>query len=317
MIKSNDKNKKENFKESSKQKDQTKQENCFSTKWKRNYKMMQNKITSGSYGEFMVFPNDAIGRTLIDQKKFEPHFMEVASVVVKPGDFVVDCGANLGLHTVSLGKLVGKGGMVLAIEPLRVIYQQLCGNVFLNNLHNIITVNVAVGNENKNIQMEPLVIDGAQINIGGTKVGSGGEYVEMVTLDSMNLSKVSFIKIDVQGNETNLINGALKLIQDSRPIMFVEVEDNWLRCFGTSAEELMNKIISLDYVLLRVKTEYPCDHIAIPKEKNHMIDKIIKALSYPVDIIDGQITLDFNGSIRPDIIYNTYKSINQKELTLV
>ena len=102
--------------------------------------------------------------------------------------------------------------------------------------------------------------------------------------------------------------GATNTIAESRPVMFVEVEDNWLRCFGTSAEELLNKLLSLDYILLRIKTDYPCDHVAIPKEREELVKTITQNLKYPVDIIAGKkVKLDFTGSKRPDIIYNTFQ----------
>lgn len=269
---------------------------------------MNVQVTDSRYGKFMVFPNDAIGKTLIEQQEFEPHFTQVVNTVVGAGDLCIDCGANLGLHTVTLANAVGSTGEVIAVEPLRVIYQQLSGNVFLNGLSNVTTVNAALGNELKQVQMEPLQLEGSFINIGGTKVGQGGDWVNMITIDSMEIGNdVSFMKLDVQGNEVNLLEGAKATIERSRPVMFVEVEENWLRCFGTSSEKLLNKLLGLDYILLRVKTPYPCDHVAIPREKEHLVAKVIENLDYEVDVIDaGSVELSFAGSIRPDIIYHSY-----------
>jgi FkbM family methyltransferase len=97
-----------------------------------------------------------------------------------------------------MAKMVGPTGRVGAFEPLRVIYQQLCGNVFINDLRNVFCFNLALGNKNEMIQMEYVDVDRQQgVNIGATKVGNGGDMVEMLKLDNVITSGVSFIKMDV------------------------------------------------------------------------------------------------------------------------
>ena len=266
-------------------------------------------IVDTVHGKFMVLPNDSLGQALTTKHDFEPHFYNVAKNAIKPGDICLDCGANLGYHAVTMAKMVGPAGKVLAFEPLRVIYQQLCGNVFINDLRNVICLNVALGNKPGVIQMDYVDVDRPQgVNIGATKIGQGGDVAELIKLDDVLTSGVSFIKIDVQGSEIFLLEGAEKLIQNSRPIMFVEVENQWLNCFGRNSEMLLNKILSLGYVLVRINTEYPCDHIAIPREKMGDMDEIIKDVGHPVDILDGKsIKLNFDRTDgQRDINYGTY-----------
>jgi|LakMenEpi03Aug12_release.lakeMendotaPanAssembly.Ray.scaffolds.fasta_scaffold16917_6 FkbM family methyltransferase len=253
-------------------------------------------IIEARHGKFLILPNDALGQALMNNGDFEPHFYNVAKNVIKPGDICLDCGANLGYHAVTMAKMVGPAGKVLAFEPLRVIYQQLCGNVFINDLRNVFCFNVALGNENKMIQMDYVDVDRPQgINIGATKIGGGGDVVQMIKIDEVISSGVSFLKIDVQGSEIFLLEGAEKLIQNSRPIMFIEVENQWLNCFGQSSETLLNKILSLDYILVRINNEYPCDHVAIPREKKDLLDIIMKDVGYPIQIVDGKsVKLNFD-----------------------
>lgn len=253
-------------------------------------------IIEAKHGNFLILPNDALGQALINKGDFEPHFYNVAKNVIKEGDICLDCGANLGYHTVTMAKLVGKSGKVVAFEPLRIIYQQLSGNVFLNDLRNVVTINAAIGNEQKITQMDYVDVDNPNgVNIGATKVGSSGDQVEMIPIDLVIQEDVSFIKIDVQGSEVALLNGANEMIKKSRPIMFVEVEDTWLRYFQQSAESLLNKIMSLDYILVRINNEYPCDHVAIPREKKHLLLDIMKDVGHPTEIIDGKsISLNFD-----------------------
>ena len=143
-------------------------------------------ITDTVHGKFMVLPNDSLGQALIQKNDFEPHFYNIAKNVIKPGDICLDCGANLGYHTITMAKLAGSSGKVISFEPLRVIYQQLCGNVFINDLRNVFCFNVALGNENKMIQMDYVDVDRPQgINIGATKIGGGGDVVQMIKIDEV------------------------------------------------------------------------------------------------------------------------------------
>lgn len=268
-----------------------------------------SNIVDAKHGKFLILPNDALGQALINKGDFEPHFYDVAKNVIKEGDFCLDCGANLGYHTITMAKMVGPRGKVVSFEPLRVIFQQLNGNAFLNGLRNVVSLNVALGNRSGVIQMDYVDVDNPNgVNIGATKVGAHGEMVNMIRLDDIIQSDVSFIKMDVQGCEVFLIEGAENLIKNSRPVMFIEVENQWLTCFGQTSETLLNKIMSLDYILVRINNEYPCDHVAIPREKKDLLNHIMKDVGYPIDIIDGKsISVKFDRTDwQRDINYGTY-----------
>jgi hypothetical protein len=159
------------------------------------------------------------------------------------------------------------------------------------------------------IQMDYVDVDRPQgINIGATKIGGGGDVVQMIKIDEVISSGVSFLKIDVQGSEIFLLDGADSMILNSRPIMFIEVENQWLNSFGKNSEMLLNKILSLSYILVRINTEYPCDHVAIPREKMGDIDEIMRDVGHPVDIIDAKsVSLKFERTDwQRDINYSSY-----------
>jgi FkbM family methyltransferase len=265
-------------------------------------------IVQARAGKFMVLPNDSLGQTLQEKGDFEPHFHRLARNIIKPGDFCLDCGANLGYHTVEMAKLAGPRGAVIAFEPLRVIFQQMCGNVFLNDLRNVMTLNAAVGHENGHITMDAVNVDQPGVNIGGTKVGGGGDRAQMLKLDGMNL-KPSFMKIDVQGCEVRLLEGAEQTIRASKPVMFVEVEQNWLANFGFSSAALMNKLLSFGYLLVRINTEYNCDHLAVPLEKEALLPDYLKDLGIPYDVIKGSSVEVFfdKGGPWAHILYGSFK----------
>lgn len=265
-------------------------------------------IVKTEVGSFMVLPNDSLGKELIVKGDFEPHFSQVIRNIIKTGNTCIDAGANLGYHTVGMARLVGKNGHVISFEPLRIIYQQLCGNVFINDLRNVTCLNNALGNSNDMVCMNFVDVDSENVNIGGTTIGYGGDVVEIIKLDDLHLTDVTFMKIDVQGSEVRLLQGAHKTINKFRPIMFIEVENIWLNQFGTSSEELLNILLSMNYMLVRINTNYPCDHIAIPKEKNFMFAEIIKNLQFPYDIIDGKsVKIYFDRTSYSDMLYGTFE----------
>jgi FkbM family methyltransferase len=263
-------------------------------------------------GKFMVFPNDSLGQCLLEKKDFEPHFAALIRNIIKPGDLCLDVGANLGYHTVQMAKATGPTGSVIAFEPLRVVFQQMCGNCFLNGLRNVHPFNFALGDANGVVQMDAVNYDAGGVNIGMTKVGTGGDHVSIKKLDALGLAKVSFIKLDVQGCEVRFLAGGSQTIAASRPVMFVEVENNWLQCFGCDSGMLLNRILSMGYILLRLNTEYPCDHLAVPIEKESLIPEYTRDLPCSYDIIKGrsvQVSFD-RGDQWGHVLYKSYKVLS-------
>lgn len=101
------------------------------------------------------------------------------------------------------------------------------------------------------------------------------EEVQSDRIDSFEFNLVKVLKIDVQGYESNVINGALKTIEKHRPYIFIEIEEKCLIKFGSSEKELIKIIEDLGYVVKRFQVGIPyssssgycLDCVCIPKEK--------------------------------------------------
>jgi hypothetical protein len=118
--------------------------------------------------------------------------------------------------------------------------------------------------------MEPFSFIGERINNGSLRVdlnGSTGDLALTRTLDSFNLEKLNFIKLDIQGSEVRALKGAKKTINKFKPYMFIEIEQQHLLAMNTSAKELIELVLSLGYSLYRIENGYPCDHICVPNDK--------------------------------------------------
>jgi len=136
---------------------------------------------------------------------------------------VVEVGANIGAHTVSLARMVGPQGLLVAFEPQRVIFQLLCANVALNSLFNVRTYQAAAGRAAGTLMVPPLDY-AAENNFGGVSLGQAamGEEVAVILLDSLTLPAVHVLKIDVEGIEAEVLAGARQLIARHRPILYLE-----------------------------------------------------------------------------------------------
>ncbi|HAR64044.1 MAG TPA: hypothetical protein DCS13_11320 [Candidatus Margulisbacteria bacterium] len=258
---------------------------------------------------FILFNNDALSQTLMKEKDWEPHFKDVIQRVLFSGDSAIDLGANFGYHTVSMASLVGNQGKIYAFEPLRIIFQQLCCNCFINGLDNVYPYNCAVGDASSTAYMRSLdYYSTTTINIGDTSLLNNvdkapGDEIMVKALDSFDLKKIKFIKIDVQGCELFALKGAKDTIDRDRPIMFIEIEEHQCRKFGYTSEDLIEYLFSIGYYLLRIKTNYPCDHIALPLEKESE-ESVFHGMPYHVEKLKGKkIELTFTNPI----YYNQFK----------
>jgi len=238
---------------------------------------------------YALFPNDnAVSSSIINGWQYEPYMFEFLNknLIETNGKDIIDIGANNGSFAIDFAHLVGDNGKVHSYEPQRLIYYQLCGNVFMNGLNNVYCHNLAIGDCVDKVYMEtPNYFEKGAVNFGNVKVGKTGDLVIQTPLDSFEneYKDVVFIKIDVQGYELNVIKGAEKVIAKHRPYLFVEFEEDLLQEAGTSEKELQEKIESLGYVVKRFQEGIPysttsgvcLDCVCIPKEKfeefNHII----------------------------------------------
>ena len=228
---------------------------------------------------FCLFPNDnAVSSSIIGGWQYEPYLFEFLqkNQIETLGREIIDVGANNGNFAVDFAHLVGDKGVVHCFEPQRIVFQQLCGNIFLNGLDNVYTYNFAVGDMDAIISIdEPNYHALGQVNFGDVSVGSElGAKVKQVSLDDFEFKDIAFMKFDVQGYEEKAIRGAINTIQKHRPILFVEFEEHLLQKFESSEALLQVYIESLDYAVYRFQEGIPyqtvsgkcLDCVCIPNE---------------------------------------------------
>jgi FkbM family methyltransferase len=133
--------------------------------------------------------------------------------------------------------------VVYAFEPQRIVFQTLCANMALNSVVNVHCRPEALGESPRTIMVPPIDYS-SENNFGGMTLGGrAGEAVAVVTLDSLNLPRCDFLKIDVEGMELNVLKGAARTIETLRPILYVENDR------GELSAPLIEHLLSLDYNL--------------------------------------------------------------------
>ncbi len=167
------------------------------------------------------------------------------------GVVVLDVGANIGSHTIPWARSMYTWGIVIAIEPQERIFYALAGNIAMNNCYNARAIWAAVGS--KSDVMDIPVLDYQQpANFGGLSLLNGCDRydqpvpigktkINVMAIDDLELPRLDFIKIDVQGMEADVLNGSLKTIARCNPIIIVEVDH------GTNDREICSSIVGNGY----------------------------------------------------------------------
>jgi FkbM family methyltransferase len=204
-----------------------------------------NQLADCRYGKLLFNKNDRyIGKSLELYGEFSEAEIDLFRQIVQPGAVVVEVGANIGTHTLFFARQVGHSGAVIAFEPQRIVFQCLCANMALNSVTNVECRQQAVGAAPGEIRV-PTLDPWREQNYGGLSVEGWqqGEPTPMVTIDGLNLSRCALIKIDVEGMERAVLEGATQTIACCKPLLYVENDRR------EKSAELVRTIDSLGYAM--------------------------------------------------------------------
>ena len=157
---------------------------------------------------------------------YEAHFADLFRHLVRPADRCIDVGANVGVHTVRLAKLVRQRGEVIAIEPDPDLARRADGNVQLNRLSNVRVIQAAAADRSASALLyRPGTTDANRARaslLHHTHLTGSAQEVPTVTIDGLCLDPVALIKIDVEGAEAAVVAGAAATITRDRPAVIFE-----------------------------------------------------------------------------------------------
>jgi FkbM family methyltransferase len=164
---------------------------------------------------------------------FERDLVRCYEKLIKPGDTVLDIGANIGAHTLHMARLVGPTGRVIAIEATEYAFEKLKANLALNPelanrviaVHSLLVADAKASAETHIYSSWPLadkgsthpVLAGSLKSVGAARVCTVDQIVRELGLERINL-----IKIDVDGHELSVLQGAGHTMNDRSPKIIME-----------------------------------------------------------------------------------------------
>ena len=164
---------------------------------------------------------------------YEVHLAEIFPYLIGPGDRCIDVGANIGIHTIRLARLVGASGAVIALEPDEELARRNSHNLLLNRLRNVRVIPAAASELSG--ERAVLYRPGAQDSNKGRAsllphayLTGSVETVPTVRLDDVNDGPVALIKIDVEGHEAAVVAGASSTIEAYSPSIIFEYDPDLL-----------------------------------------------------------------------------------------
>ena len=193
------------------------------------------RLVETRHGRMLVNPQDTlIGRALIVYGEHQENQVRFLCQILRAGDVVIDVGANIGTMTVPMARAVGGRGMVYAYEPQQPVFHALCTNVALNGLSMRtrlypVALSSRTSRARVDITAYNATVEGnfGAITLEQTISPEGRTPVAIDTLsDHLDgcLERLRLIKIDVEGMDVDVLDGARGLLKRFRPYLYVEAD---------------------------------------------------------------------------------------------
>lgn len=177
------------------------------------------RVLKVPYGTMLINSHDPLLPTNLRE-----NFREIEDLMQYARGTVLDVGANVGSHSINFAKVAD---VVYSFEPQPRTYYNLCANLMLNLVYNVLPLNMALGSYDGETRVANL--DPTKPNTPmGVQVGNGAQPVPMRTIDSLGIKPVDFIKIDVEGHELEVLRGARDTLEKHNPIVYVEIHEKGL-----------------------------------------------------------------------------------------
>lgn len=224
-----------------------------------------------------------VGLQLLETASYDPGEVDLALKLLDlrrrhygDGAVAVDCGANIGVHSIEWAKHMTGWGMVLAFEAQERIYYALAGNIAINNCFNARAFHAAVASEpgTMKIPQPNYLAPGSFGSLELRKrennefIGQEIDYsesnmtaVSTIALDSFNFPRLDLIKMDIEGMELDALAGAGKCIASHHPIVLVEIAKS-------DQNELRAWLERLDYSVFNIGMNF----LALHKSDKCMAD---------------------------------------------
>ena len=271
-------------------------ETVFTHYWQDRKVPMIHIVDNYHYTEgikFLTYPptkciiSDVISKNQI----WEPHMHKIFEKYINKESIVLEGGCHIGTHTLRLGLL---GKQVLSFEPMTSSSIILHENLKLNNITNVTVYSEGLSNKTGVAQFEWF----GHNNPGGSgltnnpmgkpnyekKIENNNYPINLITIDSLQLDKLDFIKLDVEGYEINVIEGALNTIKKCKPVITMEIWENFHGKYSLEyAQTKFKTLINIGYTIHHIKGP---DFLFLPSSIPTN-DMLIKNVNYSAKTMMG------------------------------
>jgi FkbM family methyltransferase len=158
---------------------------------------------------------------------------------------ILDGGTNIGFFTIPVAQKVKHNGTkIIGFEPQKMLYYAISGSIALNDLNNCYVYNLGLSDTPSQAQLPAvdysIPLDYGSISITDQEARTTKNYldesvVHTITIDELNLPRLDFVKLDIEGHEVQAIKGGIETIKKYRPFVWVEYfiigMDPIIKCF--------------------------------------------------------------------------------------
>jgi len=237
-------------------------------------KVRDNEHTVRCFGKEIILntysPNDFVSSWISNVNYYEIGLLRELVKYTK-NKVVFDVGAYIGTHTIYISKF-GSPEKVYAFEPDSRSFKLLKKNIEANELDNVVPINKGVWEFDGTVNFK--IADAS--NRGVSKVDYAGDTtIQVVSLDKFcSDGKCDCIKIDIEGNELKVLEGAKKIITDNRPILAIEVH-------GTKFE-FPDWLLKLSYKVKKIRSGNMNHVVLVHGVHNSNYKPLEKVVEFPI-----------------------------------
>lgn len=170
-------------------------------------------------GRLLVEPGSFIGRSVLLTGDYDPKLTRVCEATLRPGDVVLDVGANLGVVSAYAARLVGPQGRVHAFEPQPELVRLMERSMRLNDYAQVTVHEMALSDHDGVAPLYGATArrESASLHGRGSTIGEVQVRDASAVLHSLDLGPIRLLKLDVEGHEEAVLRGAQPYLRRNTP----------------------------------------------------------------------------------------------------
>ena len=198
-------------------------------------KELFNHLIKGKWGFYLYNQYDRyLGQSLKNYGEYSEGEVDLFKAVLNKESYVVEVGANIGALTVPLAKICHEG-KIFAFEAQKLLFQTLNANMALNSIRNVTTncliiSDIKEANAFVQLKDQDLNLENKEVSLGSYHLSAlqstkkeSAHKSQIISLDNFyGEPKLDFLKIDVEGMESEVLRGAKNLIEKFKPTLYLE-----------------------------------------------------------------------------------------------